>query len=63
MDNKKLERKLFNLEKQLAKIQSHIERLQLIEEAIEQDIYMLESELTETIPNNSEDEEKSEDEK
>ena len=63
MDNKKLERKLFNLKKQLAKIQSHIERLQLIEEAIEQDIYMLESELTETIPNNSEDEEKSEDEK
>ena len=56
MDNKKLERKLFNLQKQLSKIQIQIERLQSVEENIEDNIYLLESELTETIPNNSDSE-------
>ncbi len=57
MDNKKLERKLVNLQNQLLKIQSQIERLQAVEESIEDNIYILESELTQTLPNqNSEDE-------
>ena len=54
--NQKLERKLYNLQKQLLKIQNQIERLQNIEETIEDSIYLLESEMTETIPNNSDEE-------
>ena len=50
----------YNLQKQLSKIQIQIERLQNVEETIEDNIYLLESELTETIPNS--DSEKSEDE-
>ena len=56
MDNKKLERKLFNLQKQLSKIQIQIERLEAVQEQIEDNIYLLEYELTETIPNNSDSE-------
>jgi len=57
MENKKLERKLVNLQKQLLRIQSQIERLEAIEESIEDNIYMLESELTQTLPNQNSDSE------
>ena len=57
MDNKKLERKLFNLQKQLSKIQIQIERLEAVQEHIEDNIYMLESELTQTLPNQNSDSE------